>query len=99
MLSVTGLELHPITLSLQNGYINFDKRRKVRGVHWPDARYPRKGSRRAKPGVCVLAPAVCGLLPRSLLSFPSYGGSRTNVVAMSSNLTLISSGGCRGSSH
>lgn len=27
-----GWDSHPTPLSLQNGYINFDKRRKVRGV-------------------------------------------------------------------
>lgn len=29
-----GWDSHPTPLSLQNGYINFDKRRKVRGALW-----------------------------------------------------------------
>lgn len=32
--------LTPPPLSLQNGYINFDKRRKVRRLPGPDASYP-----------------------------------------------------------
>lgn len=32
--------LTPSPLSLQNGYINFDKRRKVRRLPGPDASYP-----------------------------------------------------------
>lgn len=40
ILSVAGLGFTPSPLFLQNGYINFDKRRKVRGVHGPDASHP-----------------------------------------------------------
>lgn len=38
VLSVAELGFTPSPIFLQNGYINFDKRRKVRVVHAPDAR-------------------------------------------------------------
>lgn len=98
-----GWDPHPTPFPLQNGYINFDKRRKVRRVlgHMPAicSPIPGKGEEGEVRAPWIGPPAVCGLLPRSLLSFLSCGGSRTNVVAMTSDLTPISSGGYRGSGH
>lgn len=59
----------------------------------------QEGERRAVRAPWIRPTAVCGLLRRSLLSCLSCGGSRTNVVAMTSDLTPISSGGYRGSGH
>lgn len=97
-----GQELHSSPFPLQNGYINFDKRRKVRrvlGQMLAPCSRSQEGERRAVRAPWIGPPVVCGLLPRSLLSCLSCGGCRTNVVAMTSDLTPISSGGYRGSGH